>query len=38
LQIVVPDALYNSWIATTSWSNSNIKAKIVKASDYEGGR
>lgn len=36
LQIVVPDALYDSWIATTNWSNSNIKAKIVKASDYEG--
>lgn len=35
LQIVVPDALYNSWIAATNWSNSNIKAKIVKASDYE---
>ena len=35
LQIVVPDALYDSWIATTNWSNSNIKAKIVKASDYE---
>lgn len=38
LQIVVPDALYDSWIATTNWSNSRIKAKIVKASDYEGGR
>lgn len=38
LQIVVPDALYDGWIAATNWSNSNIKAKIVKASDYEGGR
>lgn len=35
LQIVVPDALYDSWIAATNWSNSNIKAKIVKASEYE---
>lgn len=35
LQIVVPDALYDSWIAATNWSNTNIKAKIVKASDYE---
>lgn len=35
LQIVVPDALYDGWIAATNWSNSNIKAKIVKASDYE---
>ena len=35
LQIVVPDALYDSWIAETNWSNSNIKPKIVKASDYE---
>ena len=35
LQIVVPDALYDGWIAETNWSNSNIKAKIVKASDYE---
>ena len=38
LQIVVPDALYDGWIAATNWSNSNIKAKIVKASEYEGGR
>lgn len=35
LQIVVPDALYDSWIAATNWSNTNIKAKIVKASEYE---
>lgn len=31
-QIVVPDALYNDWIAATNWST--YAAKIVKASDY----
>ena len=34
--IVVPDELYDQWITTTNWSNSNIKSKIVKKSDYSG--
>jgi len=33
-KIVVPDALYATWIATTNWSNASIKPHIVKASDY----
>lgn len=33
-KIVVPDALYDTWIATTNWSNANIKPHIVKASEY----
>ena len=31
-QIVVPDALYETWIATSGWSN--FSAQIVKASEY----
>lgn len=33
LRIIVPDALYNEWIATANWSNSNISEHIVKASE-----
>lgn len=33
LRIIVPDALYNDWIAATNWSNSNISEHIVKASE-----
>ena len=33
-KIVVPDALYNTWIAATNWSNADIKAMITKLSDY----
>lgn len=31
-QIVVPDALYSSWIAATNWSA--LSSQIVKASEY----
>lgn len=34
-QIVVPDALYDTWIAATNWKNSAIVGKIVKASEAE---
>lgn len=34
-KIVVPDALYNDWIAATNWSNVTLQQLIVKASDYE---
>lgn len=33
LRIIVPDALYNDWIAATNWSNAGIKEHIVKASE-----
>ena len=33
-KIVVPDALYDTWIATTNWSSSSIKSHIVRVSDY----
>lgn len=33
-KIVVPDALYDSWITATNWSNASIVSHIVKASDY----
>ena len=35
-KIVVPDALYNTWIATVQWSSSSNKVKdsIISASDY----
>ena len=33
-KIVVPDALYSTWIAATNWSNSSIKPHIVRKSDY----
>lgn len=32
-QIIVPDDLYAEWITKTNWSNSNIVAHIVKASE-----
>lgn len=35
-KIVVPDELYDSWIAATNWSNSTIASKIIKASEYNG--
>ena len=35
-KIVVPDALYDEWIAATNWSNSNAASKIVKASEFNG--
>lgn len=31
-KIVVPDALYNDWIAASNWST--YASQIVKASDY----
>lgn len=34
-QIVVPDALYDTWIAATNWNNSAIVGKIVKESEAE---
>lgn len=33
-KIVVPDALYSTWIAATNWSNSSIKPHIMKQSDW----
>ena len=33
-KIVVPDALYDEWIAATNWSDSTIVGHIVKASEY----
>lgn len=33
LRIIVPDALYNDWIAATNWSNSNISEHIIKKSE-----
>lgn len=33
-KIVVPDSLYDTWIAATNWSNSAIKPRIVKVSDF----
>lgn len=37
-KIVVPDALYSSWITATNWSSTTngIVTAIVKASDYQG--
>lgn len=34
-KIVVPDALYEEWIAATNWSNATLVTRIIKASDYE---
>lgn len=34
-QIVVPDALYDEWIAATNWSNATLVTRIISASDYE---
>ena len=33
-KIVVPDALYDAWIASPVWSDANIVSHIIKASDY----
>ena len=33
-KIVVPDALYDTWIAATNWSSASIVGHIVKASEY----
>ena len=33
-KIVVPDALYDTWIAATNWST--YSSKIVKASEFNG--
>lgn len=33
LKIIVPDDLYDSWIAASNWSNSAVVGKIVKASE-----
>ena len=35
-KIVVPDALYDEWVAATNWSNSKISAYIIKASEFNG--
>ena len=35
MKIIVPDSLYDTWIAATNWSNTNIKQHIISASDYE---
>ena len=33
-KIVVPDSLYDTWIAATNWSNSTVANYIVKASEF----
>lgn len=33
-KIVVPDALYDEWIAATNWSDERIVSHIIKASEY----
>lgn len=33
-RIVVPDELYDEWIAARNWSNSSISANVVRAGDY----
>lgn len=33
-KIVVPDSLYDTWIATQYWSTNSIKTRIVKESEY----
>jgi hypothetical protein len=33
-KIVVPDALYDTWIAATNWST--YASKIIKASEFNG--
>lgn len=35
-KIVVPDSLYETWIATSQWSTSIVVSHITKASDYFG--
>lgn len=32
--IVVPDALYDTWIDATNWSDNSVKPHIVKWSEY----
>ncbi len=34
-KIVVPDALYDTWIATAPWNNATLVTRIISASDYE---
>ena len=34
-KIVIPDALYDTWIATAPWNSAKLVARIIKASDYE---
>lgn len=36
IKIVVPDALYNQWIAAPVWKTPVLKDKIVKQSEYTG--
>lgn len=33
-KIVVPDELYDEWIAATNWSDASIVGHIIKASEY----
>lgn len=35
LKVIVPDSLYDTWIATTNWSNATIVGMTIKVSDYE---
>lgn len=35
MKIVVPDALYDDWIAATNWSSSNIVSKIITKSEWD---
>lgn len=35
VKIVVPDNLYDTWIAATNWSNALLKYNIIKQSDYD---
>lgn len=34
-KIIVPDALFDEWIAATNWSSSNIVSKIIKKSEWD---
>ena len=34
-KVVVPDALYSTWITSGNWANANIVGHIVSATDYE---
>ena len=36
LKIVVPNGLYNTWIAATNWSSTSVSKYIVKASEFNG--
>ena len=33
-KIVVPDSLYNTWITTNNWNNSNIVSHIISKTNY----